>query len=393
MFSGKDISVDADGTFSVDIRNWGQHRAGEIDTGEFHIVLYGMVDGAVRHAEASVRLKVGEQASGIVLDLRAEDYYPLRIRVVDPAGKLIRNARVSLFFRYPDGDGHSFFETYDGKEMGGFMTDAENLAPELHLLGYEYQFGTIAEGFKKLTWRKGPSMKIPEEIPEDGILQIQLEPGGRIAGRVVDSEGAPVADAKLAMSFGRTINLPWTAIDDVFTDVQGQFAFTTLEPVGKYTLQAYHQQHGVDCILDVPVGTDGIVLRLMPLVSLCGTIVKDSSPVAIPKLDLCNAIGNRLAIGLVKSRGAYAKFNDNRVHPYASYNYNIRSIGITTDESGVSRVEHLFPIATDESGVFRVDHLFPYATYELTILYEGKEYSYKVTLGADPVTSRTFETT
>jgi hypothetical protein len=92
----------------------------------------------------------------------------------------------------------------------------------------------------------------------------------------------------------------------------------------------------------------------MPLVSLCGTIVKDSNPVAIPKRDLYHALENRLAIGFVKSKGAYAKFNDDRVHPYASY--AIRRIGI----------------AADESGAFRVDHLFPYATYELTILYEGK---------------------
>jgi RNA polymerase sigma factor (sigma-70 family) len=384
-FSSRGIRVDGDGTFSVDIPNWGRHRANEVDTGEFHIGLYGIVDGAIRHAETSAKLKIGEQASGIVLDLR-ESYYPLRIRVVDPEEKSVENARVSMHFRYPDGDGHGFSETYDGKEISYFVTDAEGLTPELHLSDFRYLFEVTAAGFRRRDWRyeatsmKGPSIKVPEEIPEDGIFRIRLEPGGRITGRVVDSKGTPITDAKVAIRsyrsdgtsrrYGRYINLPWNAPDDVFTDDEGRFAVAGLEPVGAYSLHAYHEKHGVDCLLDVPVGTNDAVLHLMPVVSLRGIVLKNSKPVAILERDFEPALGNRIAIGFVESKGTYAKFNDKRLQPYQS-----------------CRI-HIF---TDESGVFQVDHLFPYATYKLTIPYEGKEYIHTVTLDANAVISRTFD--
>ena len=364
----------------MDIPNWGLHRQNEMDTGEFHIGLYGMVGGAVRHADASVMLKIGEQASDIVLDLRDEPY-PLRVRVVDNEGQPVEGARVKFHLRYPQGGGHGFGESYDGKDMGYFLTDVEGLTPMLHLSGYNYLFEVTAENFKVPVWPKRKPVKIPEEIPEDGILTLQLEPGGRIAGRVVDSKGTPVANAKIAIrsyksakvttgGYGRYINLPYTASTDVFTNAEGRFAFTTLEPVGIYSLHAYHDGHGVDCLLDVPVGTDDAVLCLAPVASLCGTILKDAKPTAILEEDYVPALDNKIAIDFVESKGAYAKFNDRRLHPYTS-------CGI-----------HIF---TNDSGVFRVDYLFPCATYKLTIPFEGQEYEKVVTLGPDAETHVTLE--
>jgi RNA polymerase sigma-70 factor (ECF subfamily) len=400
IFSSNFIHVDADGTFSVDIPNWSRHRADEADTGEFHIGLYGMVGGAVRHADANVTLKIGEQANDIVLDLR-EKPYQLRVGVVDSEGQPVEGAKVAFHLRYPDRGGHGFIETYDGKEMHCFQTNAEGFTPMLHLSGFDYQFEITAENFKKYDW-PDQYIKVPEEIPEDGILEIQLEEGGRIAGRVVDSKGAPVANAKIAIrsykfdqkswGSGRYINLSYTAPDDVFTDAEGRFAFTTLESVGFYSLHAYREGYGVDCLLDVPVGTDDAIFHLMPVVSLCGTILKDSmpnfsfkkkssiirnteelrtsKPVVILEKDFEAYLENTIRIDFVESKGAYAKFNDRRIQPYKSCKIRI---------------------FTDESGVFRVDYLFPGATYKLTIPFEGKEYVRTVTLGEDVETYMTIE--
>ena len=379
MYSSKGIHVDPDGTFSLDIPNWSRHRQNDVDTGEFHVGLYGMVSGAVRHADMSVTLKIGEQARDIVLDLQDKPY-PLRVRVVDRNGQPVEGARVALHLCYsPGGGGHGFDDTYDGKNMLWFLTDAEGLTPMLHLSEFEYLFGVTADGFKTFDL-PGKSMKVPDNLPEDGIVEIQLEPGGRIAGCVADSKGTPVSNAKIALrshksderswKVGRYINLWYTADDDVCTDTEGRFVFTTLEAAGAYCLHAYCEGYGVDCLLDVPVGTEDAVLQLMPVVSLCGTLVKDSRTVAILEEDFDYALDNKIAIEFVESQGGYANFNDGRLSPYRMCNI------------------HIF---TDDSGVFRVDYLFPGATYKLTIPFEGREHVHTVTLGEDPETHMAFE--
>ena len=380
IYSSGFIRVDADGRFSLDIPNWGRHREGEADTGEFHIGLYGPIGEAIRHANVSVTLKIGEQARDIVLDLR-KGAYPLRVRVIGPEGDPVEGARVTFHVRYPGRGGHGFNETYDGREMRHFLTDADGLTSVLHLSALHYTFEVIAEGYRKFDV-DSLIVKVPDEIPDGGILPIRLEPGGRIAGRVFDSEGAPVSNAKVALRSyrsdgrswmrGRYINLPYTAPDDVFTDDEGRFAFTTLEPVGRYSLHAYHEEHGVDCLLDVPVGREDAVLRLMPTTSLCGRLLKGSKPVAILEEDFDPVLGDRIQIDFVEGKGQYSKFNDRRVRPFRA-----------------CRI-HIF---TDESGLFRVDHLFPGATYRLTIIFEGKEHVYTVTLREDGETHMNFNLT
>lgn len=371
-FSSKAIAVAADGTFSLDIPNWRRYRAGEIEEGEFRIGLFGPVGDEIRYLNTAVKLKVGEQAEGIVVDLR-DDGHRLRVRVIDPEGQPVPDARVGLHVQHPNTGGHGFFDTYDGQKISYLVTDAEGLTPVLHLSALGYSFSVGATGFRKVE-RSWTGLQVPEDVPEDGVVEIRLDRGARISGRVTDAEGSPVAQAKLALRgfrhedrawrVGRYINLSCTSADDVFSDEEGRFAFTSLEPAGHYCLHAYHEAHGVDCALDVPVGSDDLAFELMRLVSLCGTVQKDGKPAVMPEKQ-GEPLADRIYIEFVESTDAYAKFNDPRISPHRSCTIHVH---------------------TDDSGSFQIDHLFPGATYKLRIAFEGKEYEHSVTLGQEAQT-------
>ena len=371
-FSSKAIAVAEDGTFSLDIPNWRRYRTGDVEEGDFHIGLFGPVGDEIRYLNTAVKLKVGERAKHIVVDLRDEGHR-LRVRVVDPEGQPVADARVGVHVQYPSAGGHGFFDTYDRQQISYLVTDADGLTPVLHLSALGYSFSVGAAGFRKVE-RSSTDLRVPEEVPEDGIVEIRLERGASISGRVTDAEGNPVAQAKLVLRgfrheertwrVGRYINLTYTNADDVFSDGEGRFAFTSLEPVGHYCLHAYHEAYGVDCALDVPVGSSDVTFELMGLVSLCGTVHKDGKPVVIPEMQ-SDPAADRIDIDFVEATGAYAKFSDSRISPYRSCTIRVH---------------------TDDSGSFQIDHLFPGATYKLRIGFEGKEYEHTVTLGQEAQT-------
>lgn len=213
-------------------------------------------------------------------------------------------------------------------------------------------------------------IEIPGGIPEDDIRTIQLETGGRMAGQVVDEDGRPVAHARIALrtylsetesrEIGRYVELPCAASTDVSTDGKGRFAFTILEPTGAYTLHAYHGGKGVGCLLDVPVGSEDVLLRLHPVASLGGVVRKGNKAVAVLEEEAEVVLGEYIEIEFVESTGYFAPFIDRRILPYTKCRISI---------------------FTDREGAFRVDHLFPGATYRLTVPFAGKRYTRTVTLG------------
>jgi hypothetical protein len=204
----------------------------------------------------------------------------------------------------------------------------------------------------------------PDQIPESGIFDIKIEKGGRIAGKVLDSNGNPVASAHLAIRYyadeaaGHRIALGRNfggkpGPDDAQTEKDGQFAFTTLYPVGNYWIQAFHPDHGVDGKTNIPVGSEDVIFQLKPVVTLAGKVMKGNQPVS----------GGSVSIHLLEAAAGYKVFENERIRPD-------RSAYITAH--------------TDTSGAFRIPYLFPGCSYRLEIRHGKLEYVESVWLTSQP---------
>ena len=106
----------------------------------------------------------------------------------------------------------------------------------------------------------------PDAPPSPGANTIYLEPGGRLAGRVVGSDGKPVADAIVAAtaSEGAVFAMMREAPPSQRTDASGRFDFDGL-PAGKpWTLHARKPGYADADAAPVPVeaGTDRADLEI-----------------------------------------------------------------------------------------------------------------------------------
>ncbi|MHC4368260.1 MAG: SUMF1/EgtB/PvdO family nonheme iron enzyme, partial [Planctomycetota bacterium] len=75
---------------------------------------------------------------------------------------------------------------------------------------------------------------------EEGVneLEIKLEPGVILAGRVVDSDGKEIEKARVVIGKLQTANWSGRYLDWMETDSEGRFAFTALPPGYGYSLSA-----------------------------------------------------------------------------------------------------------------------------------------------------------
>jgi hypothetical protein len=99
-------------------------------------------------------------------------------------------------------------------------------------------------------------------------VDVTLEPGGHISGRVVDHTGEPVEDVTVLCYDPKTANKTGALIPfQVQTDAQGSFAFADLDPLGEYnlaTLSALQGGGAEECeIKGIRPNTTGIVLSIL----------------------------------------------------------------------------------------------------------------------------------
>lgn len=342
------IQVDGDGHFLVDIPSYSEYRPEHLDIVRYQIMYYGQIGEDIRHASTPIiALRPGEKYRGIVLDLR-KDIHTLRIRAVDANDNPIGGAHILIGIGW-HGCGCAITE------------DADGLTPSLHLSSLEYRFCVCAHTYAPNSY---VYLTVPDGLPEDGVLNVRLEKGGRIAGKVVDSDGNPVANACLAIRYyaheasghrvaiGRNFSEK-PDFDDAQTKEDGHFALTMLYPHGNYCIQACHPDYGVDGKVDIPVGSEDVVFQLKPVVSLAGKVLKRNRPIS----------DGWVSVNLLEAGEVYRIFEDNRIRPD-------RSACIT--------------VRIDASGAFRIPYLFPGCFYQLEIQHGGSEYTENIQLTSQP---------
>lgn len=257
----------ADGTF----------RFANLVTGERY-------DATVRHAgylEAKVpRFDAGVEVDlGVIQLLRGAS---IAGRVVDASSAPVTHARVfarrtaessheSVVLSAPEID----FE-FDG---GGASSVSVGPDGEFRIEGLEagdYTITVHAEGF---TTYQGDSLSVGESVELKG-LDVQLDRGLSITGRVVDPAGRAVPGATV------TASVPgfFGARTQATSDVEGAFRISGLtEPV--YGLTAKSPALGTTSIADVPTGSD-VELRFRARASLIGTVSSATTGLPIEEFDV-----------------------------------------------------------------------------------------------------------
>ncbi len=246
-------TTDADGRFHV----------GGLEVGRLEVV--ARKDGlAIGGIEADI---VGTAAVAIVLTEPAET----RLRVTDKNGLLLEGARIKTMF-----------------VSDAFHVSVEDLVP----LGFP-SYRSDAEGYLVIPdLPKGSYLSLVVErrdfsdfqlvtFPVGKELSLPMTPGRAVRGRILSSDGDPVAKARVSLF--RVGSTGKREFDEVLSDPEGFFV-ATVEP-GEYYIAVQHPQHAspppVPCLVnaegDEPTGQ----IQLMPPRFLQGR-VEDQAGKAYP---------------------------------------------------------------------------------------------------------------
>lgn len=201
----------------------------------------------------------------------------------------------------------------------------------------------------------------PDYIPESldsytralSPAKVVLRPGGKISGRVVDSNGRPVAGARVRTNVPRHIPLPIGCSSGlphplpcdedgspVLSDSEGSFTVTSLAP-GWYDLAAFAEGYapGWSERLEASPGKKaaGVTIVLEPATRLTGRVL-DSEKLPVPGAE-------------ISTSGECAPYTDQPVRSAEDGSYSMRCIA-----PGLQRVEITHP---EHSTVFTDVRLAP----------------------------------
>jgi hypothetical protein len=265
------IVAGADGSFRFVPPEPGAYQIAMV-TGEGHLPFAP----AFGQSPLSLTARPGERIRDIRLYLEAAVKYVGVVR--SPSGDPVKGASVRLF----DEDGGEarvapLPDRFTSDERGEFTFSA----PEDTILEARHPdyapgragLSLTAQAARRVTLRLGPKVDPPP-------------PSGVIAGRVVDSKGAPVLGARVR-AIASSPRLP-AARDrapilrpEAMTDEAGRFSLEDLsEP--EYTVVAHFEELAPATAKGVKVGSQDLTLTLSAGAALRGTVrdEKDSAPVA-----------------------------------------------------------------------------------------------------------------
>lgn len=188
-------------------------------------------------------------------------------RVVDPSGKPVAGAVVAVE------DTAAIFTSGTG---GTATSDAQGKWTIAALGAGTYRFRATKE-----PWAPGISLaaRVDGVHAHEGV-EIRLEEGARIAGKVVDAKGAPVAAAAVRLADADAD--PWRGTRQVFADDQGAFSVGGLAR-RPYELVAQHETGSSETVkidLGAKAEATDVVLRLTLNGVIEGLVVgADGAPV------------------------------------------------------------------------------------------------------------------
>ena len=201
-----------------------------------------------------------------LLDLRDSGPFVYRLqsgaglagRVVDERNSPVARAQVTALGRF-DRNGTPTDET-------NIMADTQGRFSLLSLRPGSYYLEARSGGHAPA--KQGPFNLEPAATIED--IVIQLQPGGRISGRVEGPEGQPIPQARVA-AYDAKISAAQLQngqrqrpVAEGFSGGDGGFELTTLPADGSVTLSAEASGYLRSVKSNIAIGRDDVVLRLAP---------------------------------------------------------------------------------------------------------------------------------
>jgi protocatechuate 3,4-dioxygenase beta subunit len=193
----------------------------------------------------------------------------LKGQVVDPEGQPVAGARVALVEGGGEGLllGEGFSEGAWGSSLA--TTDADGRFVLDRLPPGTIGIGVRAVGFRH---RKLPGIQIPED-GEATPVEIRLERGPYLEGRVLDGQGRPVPRA-LVRAEGKVQEAGGSSFGGTRADDDGHYEISGLEP-GPHTVTAQSQEGGpsAQASVEIRVGPNRLDLSLPAGTDVSGRVV------------------------------------------------------------------------------------------------------------------------
>lgn len=192
----------------------------------------------------------------------------LQIEVLSSLKKPVPGAEVYFYsLTTPGGETVSPCGDYEGIEAEAL---SESLF-EKDLTPGRYRVEVTAEG-----WQGELIKEVKLEAGGSKKLEVSLEPGSVIAGRVVDETGGPLTGAKVSYwGFGES--LPWffSASRETLTDADGRFRLGSLKE-GIYNLRFALPGYVETSLKDVATGQEALEVNLKKGFAIKGKLVGDT---------------------------------------------------------------------------------------------------------------------
>ncbi len=278
-------TTDANGKFRFENIALASARELVVDHQDYVLFRRGRLTGTTRGIDLGVlTLEAGAAISGTV---------------VGPDGRPIEGATVwfEADLRKAMQSGGAF--VIHSNMMGGpgdrsVETDAEG---RYRLTGVEPGFGNVVAQADGMTRAKSSSLELAAGQEEFGV-HVQLSPGKAIAGRVLDTDGKPLAGAEVSFSGNRSLgsgmmimtSSSGKALDTVETDAEGRFQSKPLDD-GAYTVTADAEGFSKKKMRTVVAGGEPIEIHLSLSGEAIGRVLESGTqrPIANAKVKISAA--------------------------------------------------------------------------------------------------------